>query len=256
MRSGTEGDRDWELLIVTGIAIFAGICLAGFCAAISYSHMLDWARANGETGSHEWRARLFPLSVDGAILVASAVIYADARAKRHRDRLAYIVGGVGIVWSVGANIGHTWEHPAAKMMISAWPPIALAVCVELILRLIMRVREQSDRPTGRKAAPKVKAEPVKVTPEPVKIIAKPVKITAEPVATNIADDLRAAGWAPEDYPNATEAMVAYLDKVDSNIKGADLGRIVCEHFPVSGDYARKVVREYKAQLAAASQNGN
>lgn len=246
MRSGTEGKRDWELIVVTGIAVFAGICVTGIAATISYSHMLDWARVNGETGVREWRAKLFPLSVDGAIVVASTIIYVDARAKRGRDRMAYVVGAVGILWSIGANVGHTWDHAVAKMLISAWPPIALAVCVELLLRLIKRTREQSEQIIRKieKAAPKIKAAPLAelVIPQP--------KASADPVVS-ITEE-----WVPADYANAKEAMYGYLLKVNADVTGAELDRIMAPHFEFTPGYGRKVVRDHKAQVAAASGDRN
>lgn len=250
MRSGTEGKRAWELIIVTSIAVFAGVCVAGIAAAISYSHMLDWARVNGETGTRDWRAKLFPLSVDGAIMVASAVIYVDARAKRGRDRMAYIVGGVGILWSIGANVGHTWEHPAAKMLISAWPPIALAVCVELLLRLIKRTREQSEQGLRKveKAAPKVKV------PTPATVVIPVTEVT--PPKKDLTSIPGIADWVPTNYDTAKDAMVGYLTLVSADISGADLDRLVGEHFTVSSGYGRKVVRDFKAQQAALSERGN
>lgn len=254
MRSGTEGRRDWELIIVTGIAVFAGICLTGIAAAISYSHMLDWARVNGEVGPRDWRAKLFPLSVDGSVVVSLAVIYADARAKRGRNWMAYIVGALGIAWSIGANVGHTWSDPAAKMLISAWPPIALAVCVELLLGLIKRVREQSEQTAVRKVekvAPKVKAKITPIVDTPL-----PTKPESLPEIASITGDMRAAGWAPADYATAKDAMVGYLTKVNADISGAELDRIVGEHFTVSSGYGRRVVRDFKAQQAAMSESGN
>jgi hypothetical protein len=58
------------LVSATGVALMAVALVGGIAAAISYSHMLDWAKANGDVNAHEWRAYLFPLSVDGAIVAA------------------------------------------------------------------------------------------------------------------------------------------------------------------------------------------
>lgn len=248
---GKRARRSWELIAVTGIAALAAITVAGIGAAISYSHMFDWARANGESGSNEWRARLFPLSVDGAILVASAIIYTDARAKRRRDWLAYAVGATGIVWSVTANVGHGWVGRPAEVLISAWPPIALAVCVELLLRLIKRGREQAEL-DARKAEKSVTRQIVKpATPIEVPLPNSPAQALTK--TTSITQDMHDAGWAPASYPTARDAMLGYLGKVNADATGAELDRIVGAHFKISDGYGRKIVRDFKAQLAAAAE---
>jgi hypothetical protein len=48
-------------------------------AAISCNHMRQLARAHGQAG---WHAHAFPLSVDGAEIVATPVLLADRHTSR------------------------------------------------------------------------------------------------------------------------------------------------------------------------------
>ena len=58
--------------------------VAGFAAAVSYSHIYDLARLHGQTVLD---ARLMPLSVDGLILAASLVQLHEARNGYSAPRL-------------------------------------------------------------------------------------------------------------------------------------------------------------------------
>lgn len=248
--------RQWERRVVICVAVASALCIAGVGGSISYSHMFDWATANGEIDAHRWRAQLFPVSVDGAILMATTVIYADARMERARDKLAYAVALSGMVWSIGANVGHDWISPLAAKLIAGWPPIALAVSVELLVRFVKRIREQSDEDTRRAekaAARAVKpawTAPVAPKPEPAPVT-EPDEITRE--AATLTPEMEAAGWAPDDYTNAGAAMLGYLEKVNPDTIGADLDRLIgTPFFKVKPGRGRQIVQNFKAAQAAAS----
>jgi hypothetical protein len=66
------------------------VALAGIAGAISYSHMRTLAEQHGEVG---WRARAFPLPVDGIELVASLLLLADQRPAPLRLAAVDRVGG-------------------------------------------------------------------------------------------------------------------------------------------------------------------
>ncbi|WP_433015095.1 DUF2637 domain-containing protein [Kribbella sp. CA-294648] len=131
------GPSVWErrTLLAATVAVVTGV--AGIAAAISYGHMHDWASANGEPS---WRALLFPLSVDGLLIAASAVLLADSRSGRKADWLAWALVVVGSLVSVTANVAHDWVARAAEIAIAGWPPLALVGSYELLMRLLRRLR--------------------------------------------------------------------------------------------------------------------
>jgi hypothetical protein len=238
--------RKRELIAVTALAAAAVLALTGIAAVISYSHMFDWARANHEP---DWRARLFPLSVDGAILAASMVLYADSRAGRRADKLAYLITLSGFAWSVGANIGHTWVDSLAAKMIAGWPPIAMFLSVELMFRFARRWRGQADAEV-RKAEKRAKvAMPpgTAETPAPRPRPAPEPSLRPEPAPTlsNPPD------WLPTDA-NAKTACLAYLGEHPS-ADAIEVDREVGKHVPMSDGYARRMVRQFKASLAKATE---
>lgn len=247
--------RKKEMLAVTGLAVFAVLAVTGIAAVISYSHMNDWALANHEP---DWRARLFPLSVDGSILAASLVLYADSRAGRRADKLAYLITVSGLGWSVGANIGHTWVDPLAAKMIAGWPPIAMFLSVELLFRFARRTRGQADAEV-RKATKQKAAPPAPVAEDRPVTVPKPRPAPAprpepEPVAAPV-DDGQPEGLplhsVPSDWPdwlpagaNAGQACIAYLTKVNPDAKATEVDEEVGKYIRMSDGYARRKVREF------------
>jgi hypothetical protein len=248
--------KRWERRIVISVAVVSALALAAVGGSMSYSHMFDWATANGEVGDHRWRAQLFPVSVDGAVVMAATVIYADARMERVRDKLAYSIAMIGMAWSLGANILHDWVATFAGKLIAAWPPIALAVSVELLVRFIRRIREQSDedaRRAEKAAARTIKpawTAPAAPKPTPATVV-EPDEIARE-VAT-LTPEMMTAGWAPADYENAGAAMLGYLEKVNPDTIGADLDRLVgTPFFGIKPGRGRQIVQNFKAAQAAAT----
>lgn len=225
-----------------GVALLATLAVVGIAAAISYSHMQDWASKNNEP---DWRATLFPISVDGAILAASMIIYADSRTKRS-DPLAYLIAVAGMGMTVFANIGHDWVDQKAAWIIAGWPPIAMAALVELLFRFVRRLRERADREMAKVARP--------TTPQATTTAAKPKPKPVELTAPSVPNDGR-PDWMPA---GATigDAMAAYLRHVDADVTGADLHRLVAApYFGAEKDTGRgrQVVREFKAAQAAAAE---
>jgi hypothetical protein len=256
-----------ELIALVGLAVVALVAVVVVAAAISYSHMYDWAKINNEP---EWRARLSPVSVDGAILAASIVMFADARMRNRPDWLAYTIVAVGIGWSVFANVAHDWTHWVAAKLIAGWPPVAMAATVELLLRFARRLRERSDNAMRKQAKaeqrPRAEAAPQTIgTPPPVEqspvVGQPPVDKPEQPLPVPgdpITEEMRRAGWAPSDYANLGGAMFGYLEKVDSEATGADLHRLVAvPFFGATADTGRgrQIVRRFKEAQAAAAAHG-
>lgn len=254
-------------------ALVAVAVVGGIAAVISYSHMLDWAKANEDAAS-EWRSFLFPISVDGAIVAASAVLYADSRAGRRADWLAYLIIVVGVLWSIVANVAHDTTGWGAQKGIAAWPPVALALVVEMVFRFIRRMSEQAealaaaaaeaarlaeaaqaeaDRLAQEKAAEETRAEERRRERAEKRERREREQPPEEPEAEVF--QLRATGTDGGERPawlvegaTAEQTMHAYLGTVDANATGADLDRIVgVPYFGTTPGYGRKVARKWREQ---------
>jgi hypothetical protein len=140
----------------TGLAGYraaaSGVGLVAACAAvISYRHVQHLARHAGETPA---AALLLPLALDGAIAAAVAVgvILADSRRARRPRPLTWLLLALGLSGSLAANIASAAPEPTARV-IAAWPPLLLAVGVEVLADLTRRA------PTGTPPTTTSKPEP-------------------------------------------------------------------------------------------------
>jgi hypothetical protein len=130
--SPVSGDRFIRL------ATAAVVCaVAGFAAAVSYSHIYGLGRAHGQDGT---AARLLPLSVDGLILAASLVLLHEARNDRDAPRLARLMLWLGIGATIGANIAYGAGYGLLGAAISAWPAVAFIGSVEIAMQQVRRAR--------------------------------------------------------------------------------------------------------------------
>lgn len=102
--------------------------VAGVAAIASYSHTRDLARANGQG---DLLANLLPVSVDGMLIVASAVMSDDRAAGRPVRMSARISFVVGVAASIIANVLAAPPSTTARV-ISAWPALALLLVVEML----------------------------------------------------------------------------------------------------------------------------
>ncbi|MDA2809947.1 DUF2637 domain-containing protein [Nocardiopsis sp. RSe5-2] len=116
------------------ITVAAVFLLAGIAAVVSYSHMFELAQRHGEP---EWRAALFPLSVDGMIIASSMTLLADARRGRRGGVLPWTLLILGSLASLAANVAVA-EPTAWSAVIHAWPSFALAGAFELLMRELRR----------------------------------------------------------------------------------------------------------------------
>ena len=113
--------------IVTNAAV---LMLAGIAAVVSYSYMYELALRHGEP---EWRAALFPLSVDGMIVASSMTLLRDARRGRKGGLLPWTLLILGSGASLAANVAVA-DPTAWSRIIHAWPSFALIGAYELLMR--------------------------------------------------------------------------------------------------------------------------
>ncbi|WP_116245486.1 DUF2637 domain-containing protein [Nocardiopsis sp. FIRDI 009] len=104
--------------------------LTVIAAVVSYSHMYELGLRNGEP---EWRAALFPLSVDGMIVGASMTLLSDARHGRKGGVLPWTLLIVGSGASLAANVAVA-DPSMWSRIIHAWPSFALIGAYELLMR--------------------------------------------------------------------------------------------------------------------------
>ncbi|GAB3742194.1 DUF2637 domain-containing protein [Nocardiopsis nanhaiensis] len=110
--------------------IVSVLILALIAAVVSYSHMYELALRHGEP---EWRAALFPLSVDGMIVASSMTLLSDARNGRKGGLLPWALLIIGSGASLAANVAVA-DPTMWSRIIHAWPSFALIGAYELLMR--------------------------------------------------------------------------------------------------------------------------
>lgn len=114
---------------VTAAAV---LVVAVTAAVTSFQHQHALALAAGES---ETAALLLPLSVDGLALAASLVLLDQRRSSRPTGALPWLALGLGITASIAANVAAA-EPTVTGRLVAAWPPVALALSFELLLRQV------------------------------------------------------------------------------------------------------------------------
>lgn len=162
-------------------AILGVATVAATAAVISFSHVQALARSAGEPELTAW---LLPLSIDGAIAAAAAVVLADSKARRSSTFLTWLMLALGLAASLAANIASaqpTWTARA----IAAWPPIALALGIEVLASMSRRsgTAARPASPTARGES--TPAAPAAATPAPTATPAPPTPSAPESIASPI-----------------------------------------------------------------------
>ena len=111
---------------ITAAAVAA---VAVVAAAASYSHMHELAVQAGEGEM----ARVLPLSVDGLVVAATMTLLSARRAGRKAGALPWLALFLGLGASLAANVAAA-EPTVVGRLVAAWPPVALALSFELLLR--------------------------------------------------------------------------------------------------------------------------
>jgi hypothetical protein len=84
-------------------------------------------------GADETGVRLWPLSVDGLVLLATVgLLRADHRTARRNRWALWAAFGFGIAVSLAANIAAAPSLGWQPVLVAGWPPIALLLAVELL----------------------------------------------------------------------------------------------------------------------------
>jgi Protein of unknown function (DUF2637) len=136
----------------------AVIVVGVIVAAISYSHIRDWALAHGG----DWlTAPLLPLGIDGAVVAMTLFMHQAAG-------LAQWLSRCGLLVSIGATVAFNTAYGAEFGVAAAlgWsiPPVLLVICIEVSVLTVRKTRPTvSDTVTAvtpvTEAPPPVAASP-------------------------------------------------------------------------------------------------
>jgi Protein of unknown function (DUF2637) len=111
---------------VTTVSVLA---VAGVAAVASYAHM----RALAELAGEGWRSWLLPVSVDGLAVAASMTMLVRRRSGLPAGVLPWVALLLGLGASMAANVAAA-EATAVGRLVAAWPPVALLLAYDLLLR--------------------------------------------------------------------------------------------------------------------------
>lgn len=126
------GGERWPVVTAIG----AVVTVAVVAAVVSYMHMREVAEAAGEG----WRAILLPLSVDG--MIVAATLNAWQARKRHEPLpvMTLVALVAGLLVSIAANVAVPFLPQLTggwlSAVVAAWPPIALAISFEELIRML------------------------------------------------------------------------------------------------------------------------
>jgi len=196
----------------------AGLALAGFAMSYGALHALA-----GDSGVPPMLAWLWPLVVDGFIVVASlSVLHGvlESRTVRYPWSLLLLFSAV----SVAGNVAHGAPTPVGRL-VAAVPPVALVLAFDLLMRQIRRVLQPAQT-TGSASAP-APAHPL--AEEPASPPRSPVSV-GPPVPLRLARPT-VAGQAAR--------LVARRRAIGEPVTGAWLAG----ELAISDGYARRLLRQ-------------
>lgn len=163
--------RVWPPLL----AVLVVSAVGAPAAVASYRHARDVVAATGDLVMAPW----LPLSVDGLLVASLVVIW----VRRHRGDDAGVGPWsaflFGMVVTILANLAAVDAYSVVTVAVALFPPLALAITLELVAMVAYRTRPAKDEPIPR---PRTVGEHVAETP-PVPAPAPeplPVEVDAGP----------------------------------------------------------------------------
>jgi hypothetical protein len=130
MAGGSDGVRVGQSSVELLLRRVCALLVAGVAAYASYRHQRAFAL---EGGADAVSAALWPLSVDGLLVLASAGLLKARQGGEGRARLAAWCSFVlGILVSMAANVASAPAVEWQPVLVAGWPPVALLLAVELV----------------------------------------------------------------------------------------------------------------------------
>lgn len=118
--------KAWDVWMRRGCAFV----VAGVAAYVSYVHQREFALQGGADPAS---ATLWPLSVDGLLVLATVGLLKPSRPAPRRTRsLVWLTFLLGIAVSLAANIAAAPSLAWKPVLVAGWPPVALLLSVELM----------------------------------------------------------------------------------------------------------------------------
>jgi Protein of unknown function (DUF2637) len=193
----------------------SALVVAAVAAYASYEHQRRFAVAGG---ADEVGARLWPLSVDGLVLLATdGLLRTNHRTGRRRRGALWAAFGFGIAASLAANIAAAPGLDWRSVLVAGWPPVALLLAVELL----------AHRPAPATAGT---AETVPAGSMPVAAVAETTESLSPPAAATVE---RAESSAVAETATGTGQPVITLARPtagqDRSSKG-NAEKIMWEHY--------------------------
>jgi hypothetical protein len=107
------------------------LVVAAVAAYSSYAHQRHFALVGG---ADQVSAALWPLSVDGLVVLASLGLVRAQSSTTTRARLAlWVAFLLGVAVSLAANIAAAPTLSWQPVLVAGWPPLALLLAVELVV---------------------------------------------------------------------------------------------------------------------------
>jgi hypothetical protein len=119
------------------------LVVAGVAAYSSYAHQRHFALAGG---ADQVSAALWPLSVDGLVILASlGLVQAQAQATLRAQLALWLAFLLGVAVSLAANIAAAPTLSWQPVLVAEWPPLALLLAVGA-RRALSQPRHDPHRP--------------------------------------------------------------------------------------------------------------
>lgn len=161
--------RDRELWLRHGCALI----VAGVAAYGSYQHQRHFALHGG---ADPISAVLWPLSVDGLLLLATVGLLKSSHQTSRRVQLAaWLSFLLGIAVSLAANIAAAPTLAWQPILVAGWPPVALLLAAELLTHHPHRREPTETPPATSTPEPGPETEPA----VPLREVSPPAKPPAE-----------------------------------------------------------------------------
>ncbi|MGH3876678.1 MAG: DUF2637 domain-containing protein [Actinophytocola sp.] len=131
MAAATEVARPrWRVDLDEWVRRGCTLVVAGVAAYASFQHQREFALRGG---SDPAGAVLWPLSVDGLLVLATVGVLRAGQQASGRGRVAvWLSFWLGIVMSLVANIAAAPALEWQPVLVAGWPPVALLLAVELL----------------------------------------------------------------------------------------------------------------------------
>lgn len=128
--------------VIYAVIILGVLVVAAIAAISSYRHMQGLAQAAGEP---VFLSHLFPVSIDGLIVVGSMVLVDRRRRQLPTSGWAWVAVILGVGGSLAANMAGAADN-ATAMLIAAAAPLAFGICFELLLAQLRSRHADRTRP--------------------------------------------------------------------------------------------------------------